>query len=110
MTRRGLTLLETMVALVILGIVVVAFLEVLGGSMRLSGDADRWSRAVAFGEDGMESLAARPPAAATVEALGGGYSRRVATRPWSAHVDAVTVTVTLPDGSLYRLDRLVRRQ
>jgi prepilin-type N-terminal cleavage/methylation domain-containing protein len=38
-TRRGVTLLEVMVALVILGLVVLGYLELFGSTLRLASDA-----------------------------------------------------------------------
>jgi prepilin-type N-terminal cleavage/methylation domain-containing protein len=73
--RSGLTLLETMVALVILGLVAVGFLAVFQGSTRLAREAERWSEAVAYAEDAMEAgkLDPRELLAPTRVDLGGGF-------------------------------------
>jgi len=110
--RSGLTLLETMVALVILGLVVVGFLAVFQGSTRLARDSERWAEAVAYAEDAMEAVKLDPQellAPARVE-LRGGFARSVETRAWGGDdsVRLVTVVVTLPDGGgLMTLSRLV---
>jgi len=110
--RSGLTLLETMVALVILGLVVVGFLAVFQGSMRLARDSERWAEAVAYAEDAMEAVKLDPAellAPAPVE-LRGGFERSVETRAWGGDdsVRVVTVVVTLPDGGGHMtLTRLV---
>ena len=115
MRRSGLTLLETMVALVILGLVVVGFLAVFQGSTRLARDSERWAEAVAYAEDAMEAVKLDPRellAPARVE-LRGGFERSVETRAWGAgggddSVRLVTVVVTLPDGGgRMTLSRLV---
>src|SRR2546430_9850469 len=51
--RSGLTLLETMVALVILGLVVVGFLAVFRGSTRLARDSETWATAGAYAGEGV---------------------------------------------------------
>jgi len=113
-SARGLTLLETMVALVILGIVVTSYLEVLGGALRVVDHARTWSRAVAYAEDGMEQVKLAPagPAAAlsAPERLAGGFERWVETRQWGEGdgLVHVTIRVTLPGGGRYALEQLVR--
>ena len=109
--RRGLTLLEVMVALVILGLVGTSILEVFGGSVRSAGTAHVWSQAVAYAEEGMERTklaAVAPGAAASPERLPGGFARRVKAEPWSRDVARVTVVVSLPGGGTFELSRLVR--
>ena len=112
MSARGLTLLETMVALVILGVVVVSYLEVFGGALRVAHDARTWSQAVAYAEDGMEELKLAPAGAAAAlsapERLAGGFERRVETRKWADGLVHVTILLTLPGGSRYALEQLVR--
>ena len=114
MSARGLTLLETMVALVILGVVVVSYLEVFGGALRVADDARTWSRAVAYAEDGMEQVKLAPPEAAAAlsapERLVGGFERWVETRQWAGGdgLVHVTIRVSLPGGARYALEQLVR--
>ena len=54
LSRTGLTLLEVMVALVILGLVVTGFLETLAGALRASADGRTWAQALVYAEDGQE--------------------------------------------------------
>ena len=109
MSRTGLTLLEVMVALVILGLVATGFLETFAGALRSTAGARTWAQALVYAEDGQEAIkiggAARMPSGDTV--LGGGFSRRIAVRPWRDGVTQATVTITLPDGARFELDRLV---
>jgi prepilin-type N-terminal cleavage/methylation domain-containing protein len=112
MSARGVTLLETMVALVILGAVVVGYLDLLAGALRLGADARVWSQAVAYAEDGMEQvkLASTRSRGLTVgpERLAGGYERRTEIQPWGDGLERITVILTLPGGGRYALERLVR--
>ena len=53
-TERGLTLLEVMVALVVLSLVGLAYLQLFNGGHRLVGTAREWSQAVDYAEEAME--------------------------------------------------------
>ena len=111
MKRNGLTLLESMVALVILGLVVTGFLEVFQGSSRLARNAETWSTAVAYAEDGMELV--KSGEELPREALPGGFERHVETQPWRRGIRLVTVIVSLPDGGRggrVSLERLVEER
>lgn len=114
MNRRGMTLFEVMVAIVILGLVVATFLELFAGALRGAGAAQTWSQAVAYATDGMEraKLEPQPCRLTAAEQLPGGFKRRCETRAWDARdaapgLTALRVTVTLPDGRDYVLERLV---
>lgn len=109
MNRAGLTLLETMIALVILGLVVTGFLAVFQGATRLAGDSARWSDAVAYAEDAVEAVKLDPRGAAASypTELPRGFERSVSTRPWDAGLELVTVVVRLPGGARMTLHRLV---
>ena len=107
--ERGLTLLEVMVALVILGLVGLGFLELFHQSHRVVADSRQWLAAVVYAEDGMEEVKLQgitnlPPA----EDLPGGFRRQIAASPWRAGLAAVTVTVSLPGGGSFDLQRLVQ--
>ncbi len=111
MNRRGMTLLEVMVALVILGLVVAAYLELFSGALRGAADARIWSQAVAYASDGVERAKLEPSALGTgAEQLPGGFARRLETRPWPGGpgLTELRVVVTLPGGGQYALERLVR--
>jgi prepilin-type N-terminal cleavage/methylation domain-containing protein len=108
-SRSGLTLLEVMIALVILSLVGTGFLETFAGALRGTARAREWAQALVYAEQGQEDIAPQGPdrAAGSYRSLGGGFSRRVAIRPWDKGINRATVTVTLPDGSRFDLDRLV---
>jgi len=101
--RRGLTLLEVLVALIILSMVVAAYLELFHGSHLLLARSRAWSQAIAYAADGMERAKLGDNSAV---ALPGGYRRRVTSARWAAGLDVITVTVTLPNGARFDLRRL----
>lgn len=108
-SRTGLTLLEVMVALVILGLVGTGFLETFAGSLRATARSHHWAQALTYAQEGQESIkiSGLNAVAGTDTSLGGGFSRRVSVQPWREGVVRATVTVTLPDGVRFELDRLV---
>ena len=101
--RRGLTLLEVLVALMILSLVIAGYLELFHGSHLLLARSRAWSQAIAYAADGMEQakLGETNPVA-----LPGGYRRRVTAAAWGSGLDMITVTVTLPSGAQFDLRRL----
>jgi prepilin-type N-terminal cleavage/methylation domain-containing protein len=105
--RRGLTLLEVLVALVVLTVVGVSYLQLFSESHRVVGVSQQWSDAVAYAQDGMEhaKLTGTDPR----RALPGGFRRQISRQPFGAGYTLVTVSVTLPNGARYDLDRLTRR-
>jgi prepilin-type N-terminal cleavage/methylation domain-containing protein len=109
MSRKGLTLLEVMVALVILSLVATGFLEIFTGALRTSAETRTWAQALLYAEEGQERVGreSRARLLNSEEALGGGFTRRTAIHPWREGVSRATVTVTLPDGERFELHRLV---
>ena len=112
MKRSGLTLLEVLVALVIFGMFGVAYVQLLGDSMRVADSTRTWSRAVAYAEDAIEEVKRAGISAGSrrPERLDGGFARFVETRSWDEGVVRVTAVVTLPGGGRMELDRLVEFQ
>jgi len=109
MSRSGLTLLEAMVALVILGLVVTASLQLYGSALRSARNAQEWTAATAYAEEGMELAKLDPEALAArgVEALEGGFQRQVRVRSLDGRLTEVTVSVRFPEGTLFEVSRLV---
>ncbi|OLB48299.1 MAG: hypothetical protein AUG80_19585 [Candidatus Rokubacteria bacterium 13_1_20CM_4_68_9] len=114
MTRneRGFTLLEVMVALVVLSLVALGYLQLFHGSHRLVGDAREWSQAVEYAEDAIERAKLSGPGftGTPAESLPGGFRREVTSRPWQPGLTLVTVTVFLPGSGRFDLDWLAQDQ
>ena len=108
MSRRGFTLLETMVALVILGLVVLSTVQLLGTTVRANHNIDSWTAAVAYAEEALESAKADLPTMLLRgrEPLADGFVRQVRARPAGEGLQLVSVTVVFPEGGEYTLDRL----
>jgi Tfp pilus assembly protein PilV len=111
MKRPGFTLLEAMVAMVILALTVVTALGLLADTTRFSARADAWGRAVAIAEDGVDMTLAGtvPRLAVWADTLDGTFVRRIertaGDRPGLVRID---VTVTWPGNGRFVLSRLVR--
>jgi hypothetical protein len=101
-----------MVALVVLSLVALSYLQLFHGGHQLVGAAREWSQAVAYAEDGVERAGVREESLGLTpsESLPGGYRRQVSSRPWEYGLTLVTVTVFLPGGGRFDLDRLVPPQ
>jgi hypothetical protein len=104
-----MTLLEAMIAFVLLSVVGVVCLDQARGASQLQVSSAEWSRAVMRGEravadamtDGASGLAEQRPLSRS--------DVRVVRRPWRGRVDAIEVFVPLANGATYRLTRLVAR-
>jgi type II secretory pathway pseudopilin PulG len=106
-----MTLLEAMVALVILGLSAIGFLDVFQTASRSAVDAVSYTQAVAYAEEGIEaaSLGGAARRAADVTTLPDGFTRSIDVRPWRGRVEDVAVTVTFPRGGKVVVHRLVSR-
>lgn len=89
-----MTLLETVVALVVLGLSAVGFLELFQRVSTSARDTVAWTQAVAVAEATMERAIVGEPLAAR-DTLG-GLRRAVQVRPWRGGVQEITVSVELP--------------
>jgi prepilin-type N-terminal cleavage/methylation domain-containing protein len=104
--RRGLTLLEVLVALVVLTIVGVSYLQLFSESHHVVGVAQQWSNAVAYAQDAMEHT--KLTGKDLQGPLPGGFRRQISRRPFDSGYTIVTITVTMPNGAQYQLNRLTR--
>jgi len=102
------TLLESVVALVILGLAAVGLLELFQGSARGTRDAEAWVTAVAYAEEGIEGLkAGLAPGVQDSRNTPAGFRRRMELRGWRSGMADAVVTVTLPGGSQLVVHRLI---
>ncbi len=103
--KRGFSLLEALVALVILGLTVLAYLQLVTASTRSIQRAELWSRAVVYAENAMEALEIRGPAEER-RTLEDGFEQAVEVRPLNGGLQMVTVTIYFPEGGRHTLSRL----
>jgi type II secretory pathway pseudopilin PulG len=89
-----MTLLESLVALVILGLAAVGFLELFQRVSATTRDTVAWTRAVQVAETTMERAIIGEQVQAT-DTLD-GLRREVRVRPWRAGLREISVTVHLP--------------
>lgn len=106
-----MTLLEAIVAFVLLSVVGVVCLDQSRGASQLQVRSAEWTRAVTLAESAMAEatsapLAFAPPLAATPSVP--RVPVQVERRRWQPGVDVVHVSVPLPDGRRFVLERLAR--
>lgn len=105
-----MTLLEALVALVILGASAAGFLGVFQTSARSVQSAESWNRASALASTTLEDAVRTAKEGSISGVVAPDGRARVQMQPWSATVDDIVVQVTLPDGRAMTVHRLVRRQ
>ena len=100
-----MTLLESVIAFVLLAVVGVACLDLARGATALQTGSADWSRAVVTGESVMAAAAAGVP----IDELARN-NVKIARRPRSGDsgVESIEVVVSLPGGAEFRATRLVR--
>lgn len=106
-----MTLLETVVAFVLLAVVGVACLDLSRGATGLETRSVEWSDAVAIGDAVMTAAAAGAGEDDMMSGTAFGRDVRVQRVPWRDGVDGIdvlNVEVMLPTGASYRATRLVR--
>lgn len=99
-----MTLLEALVALVILGLATVGYLDVFQASTQSVGSAAEWTQTVSVAESTMEEVLA----GARPQQISNGYRNDVRVEPWREGLNEVTVRVVAPNGSTFEIRRLVR--
>jgi len=108
------TLLEALVALVILGASVAGVLGVFQTGARSVQSADAWNRASAAAEAAIEeAVQARiegTASAITTDERERGVETQVDMQSWRGNVEDLVVRVTLSDGRSMTVHRLVRRR
>lgn len=104
-----MTLLESLVALVILGLAAVGFLELFQRASVATRDTASWSRAVSVAELAMERAVLHPVASSDTSH---GLRQQVSIAAWQHGLRQITVTVDVPPpaGAHVVLHRLVAAQ
>ncbi len=124
-----MTLLESIVAFVVLALVGIACLDLSRGALDLQRSTEQWTQAVTVAESALAAAAVdEAPSMATGmatgmaadmvdagaptdRASGAGLLRpQVTRRVWRDGVDVIEVTVPLPHGGAYAISRLVPRR
>lgn len=96
-----MTLLESVVALVILALVAVGCLELTQGASQLETSAVSWDAAVSTAESRMAAVVAGAPGTP------GASDVRVTREAWRPGLDLVSVAVPLSGGKSFVLRRVV---
>lgn len=107
MSTRGFTLLETMIALAVLAAVGTAVLQVVAASARTTHEIAVWNDAVAAAENALAVESAGTPIPAVIAPLPAGFTRRVERRRRGPGLVEISVTVGMPDGRSFSVDKLV---
>jgi hypothetical protein len=98
-----------MVALVILSLVAMGYLQLLHAGHALVAHSREQAQAVSYAAAGMERAKLELPKLdpKPMESLPGGFRRAMAARHWRPGLTLLTVTVLLPGGARFELARLV---
>lgn len=107
----GFTLIELMVALLLLSVAALALSTTLASTRRALTLSAKWMRAAQLAGEGIEQLRAGqvPDAGPTAD----GFSRAAAVAPWNGHaaVQRLEVIISWDDGGVhtFQLSTLARR-
>lgn len=105
-----MTLLESVIALAILGLASVGFLELFQSTNRSTRNAQEWVSAVAYAEEGIEAVKANALDASVANPAPAGFDRTIELKPWRDGMTDVVVTVTMSGGAQFVIHRLVAAQ
>lgn len=102
-----MTLLEAVIAFVILSVVGIVCLDQSRGAAQLQVTSAEWTRAIARGESALAEAIAGTASIPDVGPRGASVPRvQVERRFWRAGVDQIEVTVPLASGATYVVTRL----
>lgn len=99
-----MTLMESVVALVLLSLAAIGCLELSQSASRLEFNATQWNAAITTAESVMNQTTLGAP----VLRSGGESGITVSREPWRDGMDLVTVRVPVVDGKTYELRKLIR--
>ncbi len=109
MTRRpyGFTLLELLIALAIMGVIMLAFTQLFGGSLRASSDISARNELLSEGQIAQQLVASRLRQASSIYPIGSSFSmtNTVRTRNtlrgsqgWTVGADPIVAMIVPPEG------------
>lgn len=99
-----MTLMESVVALVLLSLAAIGCLELSQSASRLEFNATQWNAAITTAESVMNlTTLGAPPSQAR-----GEPAATVSREPWRDGMDLVIVRVPVVDGKTYELRKLIR--
>ena len=102
-----MTLLEAVIAFVILSVVGIACLDQSRGAAQLQRASVEWTQAIALGERALaEEVGSAPPLTTDAATRGRDARVQVERRAWRSGVDQVAVSVSLANGATYTVTRL----
>lgn len=93
-----MTLLESIIASVLLAVTAVVCLDATRGAAALQQKSAMWTLAVSHAESELASVTSGGPASSTT---------RVSRRPWRDGLELIEVEVPMAGGTSFRLTRLV---
>ena len=93
-----MTLLESIIASVLLAVTAVVCLDATRGAAALQQKSAMWTLAVSHAESELASVTSGGPASSTT---------RVSRRPWRDGLELIEVEVPMAGGTRFRLTRLV---
>jgi type II secretory pathway pseudopilin PulG len=107
-----MTILEGVIALVVLGLSALGFLDVFRGGVEATSRAAGWSQVVQVAEASLEAASLGDPlqAQGAVGPEVPGMERRVEARAWAPGVIELVVTVSAPGTPPFTVHRLVRER
>jgi prepilin-type N-terminal cleavage/methylation domain-containing protein len=113
--QHGFTLIEVLVAVLLLSMMALSLTRTLMVSQRARATSERWTQAAQLAAEGIEQLRAGHPLGPI--RVPGEFSRRAEVAAWNGHAGLVrlVVTVSWHDGAAaaaapeFRLSTLVRR-
>ena len=103
-----MTLLESIIALVILSLSAVGALGIFQGASRAAIDAQAWTVAASYAEQGIEAAKIGDRDVAAETQLPNGFRRRIESKPAQQGLVDVAVTVEMPGGAQLVVHRLVQ--
>ena len=105
-----MTLLEAVIAFVLLSLVGIVCLDQSRGASQLQRSSAEWNRAIAQGDAALAAAVSGAPDVpidGTTAPSAGAARAEVARQPWRDRLDEVRITVPMAQGRSYVISRLV---